>query len=111
MADKIFTANPQNCPITAAQTFSSGMNNACRGQNGVFADMKNPYNANERMCRQVCAQCIAPLMEETDGCRHRRRGDAGDRLPPNLHLHRRPPVGRQAGRPGRRRGTACSPSA
>ena len=27
------------------------MNNACRGQNGVFADMKNPYNTSQRLCR------------------------------------------------------------
>ena len=49
--DKMFAANPQTCPITHSNNFASGMNNACRGQNGVFADMKNPYNANERMCR------------------------------------------------------------
>ena len=51
MADKIFTANPQSCPITAAQTFSSGMNNACRSTNGVFYNIKNPYNKSERACR------------------------------------------------------------
>ena len=51
MADKIFTANPQNCPITAAQTFSSGMNSACRSTNGVFYNIKNPYNTSERACR------------------------------------------------------------
>ena len=51
LSDKIFTSNPQSCPITAAQTFASGMNNACRGQNGVFADMKNPYNTSQRLCR------------------------------------------------------------
>ena len=40
--DKMFTSNPQSCPMTHANNFASGMNNACRGQNGVFADMKNP---------------------------------------------------------------------
>ena len=51
LADKMFTSNPQSCPITHSNNFQSGMNNACRGQNGVFADMKNPYDATERMCR------------------------------------------------------------
>ena len=51
LADKIFTASPQNCPITAAQTFASGMNSACRSPNGVFYDIKNPYNTSERLCR------------------------------------------------------------
>ena len=49
--DKMFTSNPQSCPMTHANNFASGMNNACRGQNGVFADMKNPYNSSEKMCR------------------------------------------------------------
>ena len=51
LSDKMFTSNPQSCPITHSNNFASGMNNACRGQNGVFADMKNPYNTTERMCR------------------------------------------------------------
>ena len=51
LSDKIFTANPQNCPITAAQTFASGMNSACRSPNGVFYDIKNPYKTNDRICR------------------------------------------------------------
>ena len=51
LSDKIFTANPQNCPITAAQTFASGMNSACRSSNGVFYDIKNPYKTSERLCR------------------------------------------------------------
>ena len=51
LSDKMFTSNPQSCPMTHANNFASGMNNACRGQNGVFSDMKNPYNSNERMCR------------------------------------------------------------
>ena len=42
LSDKMFTSNPQSCPMTHANNFASGMNNACRGQNGVFADMKNP---------------------------------------------------------------------
>ena len=51
LADKIFTSNPQSCPMTHANNFASGMNSACRGQNGVFAGTKNPYDSNERMCR------------------------------------------------------------
>ena len=51
LSDKIFTASSQNCPITAAQTFASGMNSACRSPNGVFYDIKNPYNTSERLCR------------------------------------------------------------
>ena len=51
LTDKMFTSNPQSCPITHSNNFQSGMNNACRGQNGVFADMKNPYDTGERMCR------------------------------------------------------------
>tara|TARA_Y100001958_G_C20910428_1_gene328778 strand:- start:43 stop:531 length:489 start_codon:yes stop_codon:yes gene_type:complete len=51
LSDKMFTSNPQSCPITHSNNFASGMNNACRGQNGVFADMKNPYNTSETMCR------------------------------------------------------------
>ena len=51
LSDKIFTANPQNCPITAAQTFASGMNSACRSTNGVFYDIKNPYKTTDRICR------------------------------------------------------------
>ena len=38
-------------PITAAQTFASGMNSACRSPNGVFYNIKNPYNTSERLCR------------------------------------------------------------
>ena len=51
LTDKMFTSNPQSCPMTHANNFASGMNNACRGQNGVFADMKNPYKSSDRMCR------------------------------------------------------------
>ena len=51
LTDNIFTSNPQSCPITHSNNFQSGMNNACRVQNGVFADMQNPYDTGERMCR------------------------------------------------------------
>ena len=51
LSNSIFTSNPQTCPITHSNNFANGMNNACRGQNGVFAATKNPYNSNERMCR------------------------------------------------------------
>ena len=51
LTDKMFTSNPQSCPITHANDFASGMNNACRAQNGAFVDIKNPYNPSDRMCR------------------------------------------------------------
>ena len=53
LADKMFTSNPQSCPMTHANNFASGMNNACRGQNGVFAEkiIWFAYNSSERMCR------------------------------------------------------------
>ena len=51
LSDKMFTSNPQSCPITHANDFANGMNNACRAQNGAFVDIKNPYNPSDRMCR------------------------------------------------------------
>ena len=51
LSDKMFTSNPQSCPISHANNFASGMNNACRGQNGVFASTKNPYETSQNMCR------------------------------------------------------------
>ena len=51
LSDKMFTSNPQSCPITHANTWASGMNNACRGQNGIYADWKNPYKTTDRACR------------------------------------------------------------
>jgi len=50
LSDKIFVSNPQLCPMTHSNNFSSGMNNACRGQGGVFSRMKNPYKPTERLC-------------------------------------------------------------
>ena len=40
LSDKMFTSNPQSCPMTHANNFASGMNNACRGQNGVFSKVQ-----------------------------------------------------------------------
>ena len=51
LSDKMFTSNPQNCPMRHANNFANGMNNACRSANGVFGNAKNPYNTSERMCR------------------------------------------------------------
>ena len=51
LSDKMFTSNPQSCPITHANNWASGMNNACRGQNGIYADWKNPYKTTDRACR------------------------------------------------------------
>ena len=51
LSDKMFTSNPQSCPMRHANNFASGMNNACRGQNGVFADMKNAHDTKQRLCR------------------------------------------------------------
>ena len=51
LSDKMFVSNPQSCPMTHSNNFSSGMNNACRGQGGVFSQMKNPYDAATRACR------------------------------------------------------------
>ena len=49
MADKIFTSNPQSCPITSSQSMASGMNNSCRV--GDLSKFKNPYKPTERACR------------------------------------------------------------
>ena len=51
LSDKMFTSNPQSCPITHSNTFSSGMNNACRARGGVFSEIKNPYDQTIRACR------------------------------------------------------------
>ena len=51
LSDQMFTSNPQSCPMSHANNFASGMNNACRGQNGVFADMKNAHDTKQRLCR------------------------------------------------------------
>ena len=50
LSDKIFTSYPQSCPMTHSNNFASGMNNACRGQGGIFSQMKNPYKPTERLC-------------------------------------------------------------
>ena len=50
LSDKMFTSNPQSCPITHSNNFLSGMNNACRGQGGIFSQMKNVYKPTERLC-------------------------------------------------------------
>ena len=50
LSDKMFTSNPQSCPMTHSNNFMSGMNNACRGQGGVFSQMKNSYKPTERLC-------------------------------------------------------------
>ena len=49
LADKIFTSNPQSCPITSSQSMASGMNNSCRV--GDLSKFKNPYKPAERACR------------------------------------------------------------
>ena len=49
LADKIFTSNPQSCPITSSQSMASGMNNSCRV--GDISKFKNPYKPAERACR------------------------------------------------------------
>ena len=51
LSDKMFTSNPQSCPITHSNNWASGMNNACRGQNGIYSDWKNPYKTTDRACR------------------------------------------------------------
>ena len=48
LSDKMFTSSPQSCPMTHANTWASGMNNACRV--GEYSQTKNPYT-NERACR------------------------------------------------------------
>ena len=50
LSDKIFTSYPQSCPMIHSNNFASGMNNACRGQGGIFSQMKNPYKPTERLC-------------------------------------------------------------
>ena len=50
LSDKIFTSYPQSCPMIHSNNFASGMNNACRGQGGVFSQMKNVYKPTERLC-------------------------------------------------------------
>ena len=50
LSDKMFVSNPQSCPMTHSNNFASGMNNACRGQGGVFSQMKNPYKPTEKLC-------------------------------------------------------------
>ena len=40
-------------PNDSIDNFINYMNNACRGQNGVFADMKNPYNSSEIKCYRL----------------------------------------------------------
>ena len=37
LSDKMFTSNPQSCPITHSTTFGSGLNNACLAPGGVFS--------------------------------------------------------------------------
>ena len=49
LSDKIFTSNPQSCPMTHSNVFASGMNNACRV--GDISKFKNPYGAAVRACR------------------------------------------------------------
>ena len=51
LSDKIFISNPQSCPITHANNWASGMNNACRGSTGMYYGMKNPYKTSDRACR------------------------------------------------------------
>ena len=51
LSDKMFTSNPQSCPMRHANNFASGINNACRGQNCVFTSTKNPYETSQNMCR------------------------------------------------------------
>ena len=51
LSDKMFIANPQSCPITHANNWASGMNNACRGSTGMYYGMKNPYKTSDRSCR------------------------------------------------------------
>ena len=53
LSDKMFTSNPQSCPITHSNNFGSGMNNACRAPGGVFSEIKNPYDQTQRACRQL----------------------------------------------------------
>ena len=50
LSDTMFVSNPKSCPMTHSNTFLSGMNNACRGQGGVFSQMKNVYKPTERLC-------------------------------------------------------------
>tara|TARA_B100001094_G_C17492407_1_gene467097 strand:- start:13 stop:501 length:489 start_codon:yes stop_codon:yes gene_type:complete len=51
LSDKMFISNPQSCPITHANNWASGMNNACRGSTGMYYGMKNPYKTSDRACR------------------------------------------------------------
>jgi len=51
VSDKMFISNPQSCPITHANNWASGMNNACRGSTGMYYGMKNPYKTSDRACR------------------------------------------------------------
>ena len=51
LSDKMFISNPQSCPITHANNWASGMNNACRGSTGMYYGMKNPYKSSDRACR------------------------------------------------------------
>ena len=51
LSDKMFISNPQSCPITHANNWASGMNNACRGSTGMYYGMKNPYKTADRACR------------------------------------------------------------
>ena len=51
LADKIFTSNPQSCPITSSQSMASGMNNSCRV--GDLSKFKNPYKPWLRACGNV----------------------------------------------------------
>ena len=46
IADTIFG---KSCPITASQTFASGLNNSCRS--GDLSKFKNPYNTAQNACR------------------------------------------------------------
>ena len=51
LADTMFKASPQTCPITHANNWVTGMNNSCRGSTGIYYNMKNPYKTSDRACR------------------------------------------------------------
>ena len=51
LADTMFKASPQTCPITHANNWATGMNSSCRGSTGIYYNMKNPYKTSDRACR------------------------------------------------------------
>ena len=48
MADKIFTKNPQSCPIASANSMASGMYTSC--STGELSKFKNPYKPTYTAC-------------------------------------------------------------